>query len=562
MVKSEIAPLEIEQKQYSFSSEPINNINLSKRILDYLSKKQGEILSNPSTNYLSIDEISNLVRQDPNIPIHSKKRIVLNYALKEVFSARNEKDSPSAFLYPIIYIENRKILCKIYAMYPKDKNSLEVSKFQEACFQKSIPALEVLLSYKYTSGKRINPSNYLYTLFKDNRNDERRYSPFEHSIEEELRSLCRKAFNPYNYIPVDAFLHDVIKYGYSLGMVMQITPEYHINNRNLSLDSDGNILYESEIYYHYFAHLSSLDKFLRADLSHLSNEYNLSTLSEEITLYKKKFSPYLSSIAPIESERTSLIIDIIESVPCGTIANERDKKLISAIKCSANILRKLFHLIPNYTNNRQINLTDNCINRLRRSVKNSSSEDKTLFQVNINQLVSECKPVSPEQKIRIEKEIRKVILNEFGSHEIPDASGESIFFLLDPAFLKKVIFNLAMNEEKYSPSNNLYQISKSIEKQLQYREKPLNSGIEDSELEEIEKVLPIQEKRISRKKTIYKLGQFLLNLISFVVLTGGISFFVFLKIYLGIPLKLLLSFPSGIFITFIIHSIIKKIIKD
>ena len=540
------------------SSLPISNSNLSIRMLEILYSRQVSIVSAVSDSYLSLEELTELIRRDPNIPEYSKKRIVLNYALKEIMLAGNGKETPPAYLYPVLSIENKKIQCKIYLMTPIEKNSEEVSRFYESCFQKSLPALEILLSQKYNSPKRINSLDFLYTLIKENRVDERKFSPFEHSIEEEIRTLCRRAFNPYNLISIDAFLHDLLSYGKRNNQILEITPEYHINNTQLSLDTDGNILHESEIYYHYYCHLSSLDRFLREHLTELSRQYTLLTLEKEILDYSSTYSESINLNPTAEIERTRILVEILESIPVSSY-NEQDKKIIQSLKSSSKILKRLFYLIPFYTHNRQENLTENCINRLRRSVLKSSSEKKELYTIQLESLLAESKPVSPEQKLVIEREIRKVILEEFGSYEIIGKNGATTFYLLFPQFFTELLLRateLAINSESYREK---YKILKSIQKQLHFKHTIIDSELSEERISELQNLLGSLEKKIQTIFTFQKIGIIFFSLFVYAICFGSLSYLVYLKVKMNIPLRLLAGIPLGITGTMFIHWIWKRI---
>ena len=88
-----------------FNSEILINQSLSEktlsipdRMLNYLKERQIKFLNKTEENYLSLEELSSLIRKDPNFPDYLKKRIVLNYALKDLFTQNSETQINKAFL--------------------------------------------------------------------------------------------------------------------------------------------------------------------------------------------------------------------------------------------------------------------------------------------------------------------------------------------------------------------------------------------------------------------------------------------------------------------------------
>ena len=66
-----------------FNSETLINQSLSEktlsipdRMLNYLKDRQKKFLNKTEDNYLSLEELSSLIRKDPILPDYLKKRIV------------------------------------------------------------------------------------------------------------------------------------------------------------------------------------------------------------------------------------------------------------------------------------------------------------------------------------------------------------------------------------------------------------------------------------------------------------------------------------------------------
>ena len=133
-------------------------------MINYLKDRQESILAGSDQDYLSLEELSNLIRKDPNLPDYLKKRVILNYNLKILFSNHSEVSSPRAFLSPVVSIESNKIQSKIYVMSPLKVHSKEVDDFHLRCFSKSRDAIHLLVSKKVLSSKSLNDKNFLNSL--------------------------------------------------------------------------------------------------------------------------------------------------------------------------------------------------------------------------------------------------------------------------------------------------------------------------------------------------------------------------------------------------------------
>ena len=533
-----------------FNSETLINQSLSEktlsipdRMLNYLKDRQKKFLNKTEENYLSLEELSSLIRKDPILPDYLKKRIVLNYALKDLFAQNSETQTNKAFLSPVIYIEANKIFCKIYVMAPLESNSQEEVNFKNTCFQQSKDAINLLVSKKIISSKSLNDKNYLYSLIRENRIDDKYFYPYEHCLEEELRSLSKRAFTPYQYLSIDSFIKDVISFGKNNKKLIEISQEYHICSTDIYLNDEGTIDREPEIYYHFFSQLSSLEKVLKNDFYLLTNSFGMRMISQEIEIYTSKYNQEISKNPELELSRASHLTDIISSFPSESILPEKEKKFIRSLRISADILKKITNLLPIYSQKRYEILLNSCINRFKNDIVYHSSEKKVLFTVFLKDIISFAYPTSETQKFTIEKELRKIVLQEFGCYEVLCENDEKLLYLVDPGYIHRVIVSLCINGKVDESLRTQYFIASNIYKQLLSKKKPINFKINSLELKEIEEKLPSLEKQIIKLNNIRITINFLFSLYTFLILFSSISYLLFLKFFYLLPARELLLLP-------------------
>ena len=529
--------------------------SIPERMMAYLLERQSNLNTKNTSDYLTLEELSNLIRKDPNIPEYSKKRVALNYALKELFNKQSDSNFQiGAFLYPKISIEDKRITSKIYVMAPISKN--DVNLFYKTCFESSLPAIHIILSSKYTSSSRLNDNNYFNSLINENRSLDKKYSPYDHCFEEEIRRLCRKAFNPYHPISLSQFIEDVVSYGMKSKSIYEISSDYHIYNYEVQTDMRGSVVHEPEIYYHFFSHLSSLQTSMLKDLYRISIDYGMNTFKEEIDLFSKKFpDPILHP--EWELKRASLIIDIIEAFPSELILQEKEKKYVRQLRNSAKILKRIVYLLPGFLENRYQTLLNNSKLRLHQKISHTSSVLNRLQPISIENLIQEVLPTSVERKLIIEKEFRKIILEQYGSYEYLKDDGKKELLLLDPAYMGRILYNLAKLSIKNPDFRREYNIAKVIEKQLTYKNKPINFHINDSEIFEINSKLPGFDLEITKIEKREKSLGVLFKLYQLLIVSTGVGYLTYLKFFQGIETKYLSSPLGGFFIAYILHSFIK-----
>jgi len=551
-----------------FNSEILINQSLSEktisipdRMLNYLKDRQKKVLKKTEENYLSLEELSSLIRKDPNLPDYLKKRIVLNYALKDLFTPNSETQTNKAFLSPVIFIEANKINCKIYVMAPLELYSEEEVNFKNKCFQQSKDAINLLVSKKIISSKSFNDKNFLCSLIRENRIDEKYFYPYEHSLEEELRSLTKRAFTPYQSLSIDSFIKEVISFGKNNKQLIEISPDYHICSTNIYLNDEGSIDREPEIYYHFFSQLSSLEKVLKNDFYLLTNSFGMRMISQEIEIYTSKFNQEISKNPELELSRASHLSDIISSFPSESILPEKEKKFIRSLRLSAELLKKISNLLPIYTQERYEILLNSCINRFKNEIIYHSSEKKVLFTVFLKDMISFAYPTSETQKFTIEKELRKIVLQEFGCCEVLYENDEKLLYLVDPGYIHRVLTSLCLNGKDDENLRKQYFIASNIYKQLKSKNRLINFKICSDELKEIEEKLPSLEKQIikinNRKLTI----NFLFSLYTFLITLSGVSYLFFLKFTYLLPTRELLLLPLGIILSKAIHFMFSLITK-
>ncbi len=530
-------------------------------MINYLKDRQESILAGSDQDYLSLEELSNLIRKDPNLPDYLKKRVILNYNLKILFSNHSEVSLPRAFLSPVVSIESNKIQSKIYVMSPLKVHSKEVDDFYLRCFSKSLDAIHLLVSKKVLSSKSLNDKNFFNSLIRENRIDEKYYYPYEHCLEEELRSLARRSFTPYQFISINKFIENVISFGKKNEKLIEITPEYHICNTEILINPEGSIDRESEIFYHFYSHLSSLEHILKNDFYQLTTSFGMLMITQEIDTYNNKFKSDISKNPEIELSRAFHLSDIFLSFPSETFLPEKERNFIRSLKISAEILRKIADIFPIYSAKRSNFLLSYCIRKFRNDILYYSSEKKELMQLFLNDITVFAHPRNETQKFLVEKEIRKIVLQEYGSYEVLCENGEKLLYLVDPGYLHRVIFSLCLLGQKEERFRIQYFIASNILKQLNLKNRQINFKLNPNELDEIKKELPRLEKTIIKQYKHKNTIELLFSLYTYLILVSSVGYLGALKFIYALPIKEILFLPMGIVLAWGVHSLFLRKFK-
>jgi len=281
----------------------------------------------------------------------------------------------------------------------------------------------------------------------------------------------------------------------------------------------------------------------------------MTMISEEIENYSRTYTSEVSNIPENELKRANQLIDIVQAFPGESILPETEKKLLKSFRKSAFILKNIVSLIPYYAEVRYQTLLNNCILIFKNKLEFYSSEKKVLLPIQLNEIISYAYPNSIDQKIQIEKEIRKIILSEMGSFEVLGSDGEKKLYLIDPNYMHRVLHSLAKLGCKNELARKQFEISKIILKQLQTKNKEINLKLDPIEMDEILNTLPSLENQIQKIEFKEKTRNFFFSIISFLIFTGGTSYLLFLKFKFQLPTKELLLLPLGIFISKVIHTL-------
>jgi hypothetical protein len=264
------------------------------------------------------------------------------------------------------------------------------------------------------------------------------------------------------------------------------------------LGVDDEIKKDIEIYYHFYSQFTSLEKVVINELLIISKAFSMTMISEEIENYSSSYPNEISNIPENELKRANQLIDIVQAFPGESILPEKEKKLLKSFRKSAIILKNIVSLIPYYAEVRYNTLLKNCILRFKKKLEFYSSENKVLLPIQLNEIISYAYPNSVDQRIQIEKEIRKIVLNEMGSYEVLCPDGEKELYLIDPNFIHRVIHSLAKLGCKNEIARKQFEISKVILKQLQTKNKEINLKLDSTEMEDILSSLPALEKSNSQ----------------------------------------------------------------
>ena len=467
------------------------------------------------------------------------------------------------YLYPILFIDNGKLACKINIFSALEEKT-HIQPYRNKSFNFSIPVIDMLFSGKIRSVKRIKeaetPENIVMTVLK---NKDLSYNPLGISFEHDIESFLRKAYIPYEYIPIKDFVQDVIAYGLKVDQLDEINPDYHIVKEEVELDEIGKIRKYPEVFFHYWGHLKAINKILSEELHKIAKDSKLLDLDASITDYKNKYIKGLDSDPFKELDRVEDLIQIIDRYPIQSSFSEGIKNLIHSTQEGSKYLRIFKEKIFTIYEDGKKNLIESSLVKFGTRISNTSRDKKIVQTIRINQIPEMVSFKEPTMAKEFQTKILNYIHKNLGVYEEIDTEGKKIYYVLDPAFYSSILLNhgkLASNGES---SKKLYEIVKKIHTIMLAKNIKLkvDSRIHYLELQTIREGLSEleigfrHEKVKEEKKSKFNMG------------IAIFTFFFSLMLFLGLlkllnnPFILMLGIPVSGFLAYSFGKLFNKEVK-
>jgi len=516
-----------------------------------------------SLYYLSLDQLAIELKNTKSLTESLKKKQAVDDVFKEILDISHGGQHKVGYLYPILYIDNGKLICKINIFSALEEKT-HIQPYRNKSFNFSTPVIDMLFSGKIRSVKRIKeaetPENIVMTVLK---NKDLSYNPLGISFEHDIESFLRKAYIPYEYIPIKDFVQDVIAYGLKVDQLEEINPDYHIIKEEVELDDMGKVRKYPEVFFHYWGHLKAINKILSEELHKIAKDSKLLDLDASITDFKNKYKKELDSDPFKELNRVEDLIQIIDRYPIQSSFSEGIKNLIFSTQEGSRYLRIFKEKIFTIYEDGKKNLIESSLVKFGTRISNTSRDKKIVQTIRINQIPEMASFKEPTMAKEFQTKILNYIHKNLGVYEEIDTDGKKIYYVLDPAFYSAILLNhgkLASNGES---SKKLYEIVKKIHTIMLAKNIKLkvDSRIHYLELQTIREGLNELEVGFKREKTKEeKNSKFNLGIAIFTFFFSLLLFLGLLKL-LSNPFILMLGVPVSGFLAYSFGKLFNKKVK-
>jgi hypothetical protein len=516
-----------------------------------------------SLYFLSLDQLAIEINNTKSLTESLKKKQAVDDVFKEILDISHGGQHKVGYLYPILFIDNGKLACKINIFSALEEKT-HIQPYRNKSFNFSTPVIDMLFSGKIRSVKRIKeaetPENIVMTVLK---NKDLSYNPLGISFEHDIESFLRKAYIPYEYIPIKDFVQDVIAYGLKVDQLEEINPDYHIIKEEVELDDMGKVRKYPEVFFHYWGHLKAINKILSEELHKIAKDSKLLDLDASITDFKNKFKKELDTDPFKELDRVEDLIQIIDRYPIQSSFSEGIKNLIFSTQEGSRYLRIFKEKIFTIYEDGKKNLIESSLVKFGTRISNTSRDKKIVQTIRINQIPEMASFKEPTMAKEFQTKILNYIHKNLGVYEEIDTEGKKIYYVLDPAFYSAILLNhgkLASNGES---SKKLYEIVKKIHTIMLAKNIKLkvDSRIHYLELQTIREGLYELEVGFKREKTKEeKNSKFNTGIAIFTFFFSLLLFLGLLKL-LSNPFILMLGVPVSGFLAYSFGKLFNKKVK-
>jgi hypothetical protein len=553
---------EVDPKDLIYSPQ-IGRITATlERILYYTSERHRQIQSFHGFDshpyyYLSLDYLNDVLQKDPILSADLKDKTNVTDALRQMVDEYNSGKHKYGYLYPVLMIEEGKLITKIVIIAPQVESTIFLKPFRTNCFNYSLKVVDMILTNKIQSAKKTQTTENLDSLLiKEEKGSKKVFKPDAIALESDLKSIIKKGFKDFEYIDMSDFFEDVMNYGKSKNLIIQIGPNYHIGVDKININAEGGFEKRPELYFHFLAQTNALQKIVVKEILDISNDLGQTNIRNAIVEYLRTYKPNISEDVMEEVKRARDLIEIAESIKDEKGLPGNDSRLLKASKESASYLRRIIELLPSIEVLKSKMMVQNQIDSFLKKIKNHSKSNKTLLVTNIEKIRNESKLKDKNQLSEFESQIKKIIKKDLGFYEVNSPQGISTYYIVDPACISPVLLNLAKLSQS-DPANykKQYDIIKLIYGNLKNQAKLiLDSDLSESEKETVESELAsfFQDQKKSKDDAISKKNSFNWKMafssagLVFIVLL--VLFLITKSIFFGlaiVPLSIFVGLISG-----------------
>lgn len=305
---------------FIYTAQPGKVTITLERILYYVSERHNQIQSLHGFEahpyyYMSLDFLGEILKKDTMLSEDLKNKTNVDEALKQMIDDFGEGKHKYGYLYPVLVLADGKVLPRIVIISPQVDSQILISPFRQNCFLYSLNVIEMILRGKIQSSKRQKEVEHLENfLVREDKSKKNIFKPDALSIEFELRNLTKKGFGEYAFLTLNDFIDDVIGYGMSKNLIIEIDKNYHITRDNISLDSRGNFEKTPELFFHFNVQIRALQKIMIKEILDISNDLGWTNVRSMILSFLKSFPSQISDDPLEEAKRARILIEIAEEL--------------------------------------------------------------------------------------------------------------------------------------------------------------------------------------------------------------------------------------------------------
>lgn len=482
-----------ERAVYLKSPLSMNNFTAgAKCIMDELRERHKQIEKRGASNVhpselLLLDKIEESLNRFSNLSIQAKSTQGIDQALKQLTDSEGNQQNRSIYIYPFLLKNNNKVNAKVALIAPQNAPEVNIRPYRDACFNLSKPVIDLILQNRSKRIKEIddtNPGNFLIQL---NKNGHNWLYPLNCSIEAEVGILIKKAFKPYNPIPIRDFITDFIEYAKEKKSVTMIASDYHMIRDELQLNPDGTYQNQPEIIIHYRAQADGLEKFILEYFPKIIAEaLQLEGAKEKLTNFKKTVVDTAPPERKQNREKIRQMIAFIREFPFNRVNTELCRRVEETCNNSTRILEALLAQMDQLIERKNQTLIDITVKNLINNVYTITKREQTLIPLNIRAELEKTDIKDNEQMVKMEYSIKDQLKSQLGCYEGLNIFGEETFYAVDQGYMASVLHKLTTISSTDPEYEKQIEYAKIINQNMINTKNPrLNVNIKDEHLDNL-----------------------------------------------------------------------------
>lgn len=492
-----------DSKNYIYLPQEGKITGILKFILDESRRRNNQMAalgagqSHPSY-FLTLDTLAAILHKETGIKEEDKSPFSVSEALNQMMDSYTGGENKYGYLYPVLIPEGNKISTKIIILAPGNERKLAIKPYRDSFFNYSKKVIDQMFSSR--AKKSIAENKDDINLIRQGKKGTEWFYPKFLSIENELVTLLKRSFKPYNYIPMNDFMEDFITYGMNSGRLTEVSPDYHIIQEKIELNENNEFAKTPELLLHLRAQVESLEAFAAKHFIQIAEQNRFTLFQGQVRTHLDKYGALKNQNPEELKERLDSLLNIIDGFPGDISSNEKNRELISVCNESANIAIKLYGKIGTVQKEKEKVISARFTKNLFEKIDDYNKDKQLLYILETDAVIQSSNISDPQVKFELEKEIKRIINNKYGFFEAKTQDGKEFLYVINPSYMSYIIFNLT----KLSVENPIYskqlEIAKVIQAKLIETNHPdLDSAISDTEKDRItkqqEQLLQLEESK-------------------------------------------------------------------